>query len=136
MVRPCLHRRLKGSFLRQKLVHSYYCTKADVALCRSLGQDFEWGQMIKHILTLKAKFLEMSPFRHLEVSAPKLPFPSDNVDNDVSKCVFQRLNILRVLKPIRKHVLFFGGRFFFLKSCFNNDQRCFLLLQSIIALFI
>lgn len=70
--------------------------------------------MIKHILALKAKFLEMiSPFRHLEVSAPKLPVPSDSVYNDVSKCVFQRLNILCVLKPIRKHVLFLGGRFFF-----------------------
>lgn len=113
MVGPCLHKRLKGSFLWQKLVHRYNCTKADVALCRSLGQDFERGLIIKHILALKAKFLEISPFRHLEVSVPKLPVPSGSVNNDVSKCVFQRLKILHLLKHIRKCILFFGGRLFF-----------------------
>lgn len=60
-----------------------------VTLNRSLGQDFQWGLMIKNILALKAKFLDVSPFRHLELTAPKLPVNADSVDYYmVSKCVF------------------------------------------------
>lgn len=49
---------------------------------------FSGGKMIKYILIIKAKFLGMSPCRHLEVSAPELPVTSDSVDYYmVLKCV-------------------------------------------------
>jgi len=45
--------------------------------------------MIKHIHALKVTFLEVSPLRHLEASAPQLPVTSDSVRYYVvSKYIF------------------------------------------------
>lgn len=71
---------------------------------RNLVQDFQWGLMIKHILALEAKYLGVTPSRHLKVSALKLSVTSETIEF----IWFQNIHLWKKKKKENKKHIYFA----------------------------
>lgn len=142
---PCLHRRPKESFSQAETSVQLPLHNGLVLVTpnRNLVQDFQWGLMIKHILALEAKYLGVTPSRHLKVSALKLSVTSETIEF----IWFQNIHLWKKKKKRKQKThLFciyynqweslycFLGHGVFQKVALNNTQICVLIWQNMIAL--